>query len=406
MGNLKNKHASGALKYQVIYQDLKDKILKGEFPQGTFLPPETVLARKMNVSTMTVVRALNELVKEHLIVRQRGVGTMVSNLQKKPLIPGRKLRIGVLWRMTVRKQDIDSTFEGFMTQGLIKRCELDDVTPLFTAKSGNDISRAIWSEPDRGIFLEVIGEPYLEHDGHPPIEEVIAGKFDGLILLSVERTSFIEQVLNLGLPTIIVDSFMECFADRADFVYADPQLGYYKAIEHFVKEGFKKIHFVGNNRWLLPDGVTRASWDEFKDLKVSAENNDSLLRLAAYRSAMDSLGMSVSDRWIHFAHHNASTRHILSNHLLSLPEEDRPEVIITENLGLTEYLIEKFAEMGFPLKAAVTASHKKFSNCLPIYLDAGDMGSTAIDLLLWRLQRPSRSFLNVGVRMKFNPSTL
>lgn len=57
---------------------LRARILGGEWPEGTLVPPETQLCETYGVSRITATRALNELVREGLVVRQRGRGTTVA----------------------------------------------------------------------------------------------------------------------------------------------------------------------------------------------------------------------------------------------------------------------------------------------------------------------------------------
>jgi len=64
--------------YHQIFLILKAKILTGEFSPGEFLPGERDLAEMYDVSRITTVRALKELVRAGLVVRERGRGTRVQ----------------------------------------------------------------------------------------------------------------------------------------------------------------------------------------------------------------------------------------------------------------------------------------------------------------------------------------
>jgi GntR family transcriptional regulator len=73
-----------ALKATPLYQLVKDSILtriaEGEWAPGTFLPPETDLAKEYQVSHGTLRRALDELTREHRLTRYQGKGTAVAIL--------------------------------------------------------------------------------------------------------------------------------------------------------------------------------------------------------------------------------------------------------------------------------------------------------------------------------------
>lgn len=65
--------------YRQIVLGLRNKILDGEYPDGSFLPSEAEIAASFGVSRITAKRALNDLAGEGLAVRQRGRGTRVRN---------------------------------------------------------------------------------------------------------------------------------------------------------------------------------------------------------------------------------------------------------------------------------------------------------------------------------------
>ncbi len=64
--------------YYQIYVLIRDKILSGDYTNGTLIPTEKQLEQTFNVSRITVKRALDELAKEGLVSRQRGRGTIVT----------------------------------------------------------------------------------------------------------------------------------------------------------------------------------------------------------------------------------------------------------------------------------------------------------------------------------------
>ena len=69
-------------KYQQIKDDLKQQIISGNFENGDRFYTEAELIKMFNVSSITVVRALNELANDGYIIRQQGKGTFVSRARK------------------------------------------------------------------------------------------------------------------------------------------------------------------------------------------------------------------------------------------------------------------------------------------------------------------------------------
>lgn len=60
---------------------LKQQILNGTWREGTRLPSQLKLAEMLGVSRITVVRAIQELVREGFLDSQQGVGTFVARRQ-------------------------------------------------------------------------------------------------------------------------------------------------------------------------------------------------------------------------------------------------------------------------------------------------------------------------------------
>lgn len=70
----------GGTKSNRLFLLLKDEILSGRIPAGGKFPGEVLLAKDHGVSRVTVRRALEALVKEDLISRRPGKGTIVNEL--------------------------------------------------------------------------------------------------------------------------------------------------------------------------------------------------------------------------------------------------------------------------------------------------------------------------------------
>ncbi|HHY64396.1 MAG TPA: GntR family transcriptional regulator [Clostridiaceae bacterium] len=65
-----------------VYSQLKaiiqNRIQSGEYAEGELIPSERDLAKDFGISRMTVRQALNQMVAEGMLVRERGKGTFVS----------------------------------------------------------------------------------------------------------------------------------------------------------------------------------------------------------------------------------------------------------------------------------------------------------------------------------------
>lgn len=69
---------SGTPLYQQLRQELFSRIRRNDFGPSAMLPSENELCREYEVSVTTARRALLELVKEGVVLRRAGVGTMVA----------------------------------------------------------------------------------------------------------------------------------------------------------------------------------------------------------------------------------------------------------------------------------------------------------------------------------------
>lgn len=68
--------------YREIKRQLIADIASGAVAPGAALPNETDLARRFQVSIGTLRRAVDELVADHILVRQQGRGTFVGRLDR------------------------------------------------------------------------------------------------------------------------------------------------------------------------------------------------------------------------------------------------------------------------------------------------------------------------------------
>ncbi len=70
-------------KYELISQEVKERINKGFYPQDQPIPDEHSLSKEFGCSRMTIKRALDVLVREGLLFRKRGHGTFIIQKAEK-----------------------------------------------------------------------------------------------------------------------------------------------------------------------------------------------------------------------------------------------------------------------------------------------------------------------------------
>ncbi|OQM46138.1 phosphonate metabolism transcriptional regulator PhnF [Anoxybacillus sp. UARK-01] len=72
-----NKHSPLPIYYQ-LEQGIKEMIEKGQLQPGEMIPSEREWSERYDISRMTVRQAINNLVNDGYLVRQRGKGTFVA----------------------------------------------------------------------------------------------------------------------------------------------------------------------------------------------------------------------------------------------------------------------------------------------------------------------------------------
>lgn len=79
--NIGIDHDSETPLHQQAEALLRKLIEKDEYKNGKLLPNEVDLSKQLHISRNTLRQAINKLVFEGLLVRKRGVGTVVAQKQ-------------------------------------------------------------------------------------------------------------------------------------------------------------------------------------------------------------------------------------------------------------------------------------------------------------------------------------
>ena len=75
------EEGSFMLKYEAIAKELRDDIVNGVYSPGQQLALEKEMCEQYGVSRITIKRAVDELVKQGLVVKRRGSGTFVKSIE-------------------------------------------------------------------------------------------------------------------------------------------------------------------------------------------------------------------------------------------------------------------------------------------------------------------------------------
>lgn len=391
-------------KHHQARERLRKLINDGKFPPGSRLPPETELPKSLDVSRQTVRRALNDLVREGVIVRVQGSGSYVADTRHPPILPGKNLRIGLLYRFELTPRSLRGGYLAEMTRGALREWGMEDVEPGFKSVGPREATQCVWRRPDRGIEVVGLGEPRKIVTRSPTMRSVTEGHFDGILTLSIIQEPWLSRVLDLNIPTVVSDYPGNLLASRSDQVFVDPMAGYGLAVKHFLDRGYRNFHFLGAAGWATdPEReVPVEEWQALRKQRSLRIDPDSLLRLTACRHAMTAAGHEWPDLRVHFQRNYSGAIQEVTEKLMSLEPQERPEVVIGHSVSDIEALTDRLSSCGHTIVGAGAVDHWNWrGKTLPVVSDMREVGAAAAALLVSRLQRPSRPYFNVGVRMTF-----
>lgn len=194
-------------KHEKISADLRERILSGEWPEGTIIPSEVDLAESYGVSRPTIRHAFEPLVAEGLVERRRKRGTMVCrakvarSLDIDPLSIDGVLPTGVTTRVEVISTHILPA-DGIVARSLavepgsrvlrvVRRSLVSEVPNVLTETYIPDGLAAAFSGAD---LTRVSVLDLLAREGHAPVRaarrlEVIAANGHMATQLAVDDDS-------------------------------------------------------------------------------------------------------------------------------------------------------------------------------------------------------------------------
>lgn len=200
--------------YEQIVEDLRAKIVGGELRPGDKIDTQAELARKYDVSLITVKNALTMLVNEGLLLSRAGKGTFV-----------------------LKTAPVRANLGSHKTIGLV----LQDLNhPYFTMIVQSIEARAY--EMGFNVLVSGSGDMIKEEK---QIEKFRAIGVDGLVIASLSleyrATDNIRKLHAADFPYVMVS-----YIHDPDFWYvgSDHELGGYLATEHLLKAGYRTVGYV------------------------------------------------------------------------------------------------------------------------------------------------------------------
>ena len=215
--------------FQPIYEDLLSRIQDGRLLPGMPLPSENALAVQYGTSRPTIRRAIGLLVEKSLVIRQPGIGSIVTSQPRSN--KERKLKIGIDWNPS----------ESFHN------------TAFYSDKLLSGILAA--AEP-HGHTVKFLPRTH---------RELYAKELDGIILTSILPTSEEESsyvtLAKQGIPVVLLNRFP--VSKELSYISVDYYKETYRVIDRMIRNGARRIALYGPDGYHLMQFSGRvAAWQD------------------------------------------------------------------------------------------------------------------------------------------------
>lgn len=205
---------------------------------------------------------------------------------------------------------------------------------------------------------------------------------DGIIIIpfSNEGAHF-NELKEKGIPVVLADRLVEHF--MGDAVLVDNVNGCYDAIEHLIRQGRRRIGFIGGDMRLTPAGE----------------------RYEGYKRALQDYSIPAEDDIVKFGDFHVNSGYALMKELMEL--DNPPHDVFISNyymhVGATKYLIEHKDTLKNTV-AITSFDDMELSSILGfadtiIAQPMIEMGSMASELLLTRINNKKKEFPQI-MRLK------
>jgi DNA-binding LacI/PurR family transcriptional regulator len=231
-----NKRSRAVIERQHLADILRKAILNGTYQAGMVLPTEAEMMKKHGLSRHNVRMAFEILLKEKLIERTPGRGTVVAGTveNSKSTMISYVLQSPQDWLCAGVMQGCNDFFNGSDYRFEFVQC--GDLAEEFDSC----IDRLISMPPAGAVIM-----PLPWHDNH----------------------EWVFKLKKAGIPFVTVDSYP--FGSNCDSVEMDNRIGGYLAGRHFIEQGYRHLFWVGYEQM---SSTSRLRFEGFMDaVKESIE---------------------------------------------------------------------------------------------------------------------------------------
>ncbi len=285
--------------YFQVYTSLLERMQRGEFPPGSFLPPERQLTEDYGVSRITIIKALDKLAREQHIKRQQGRGTIVTD-------PAERASTEVVQK---QRRSI-----AFICHVLDHPYLLQILMGIARTSAGHQYNLQVISSYDTG-------NEEVQH-----IKEAIARHVDGIIVFphhGYHNASLYRELQQQHFPLVMVDRYYPQI--DTDCVIFDDEIAGYELAKQLLQRGRRRIAVIS-----------------YFEVEATSVNH----RLSGYRRALQQWGLPYHDDliWLdiypsfHRSNelpHDTSSRERLRKYIARY----KPDALLTLNDDVLERVI-------------------------------------------------------------------
>ena len=220
-------------RHREVLDALLAEISSGRLRPGDRLPTEAELAKAFSASRSTVGRAMRDLKERGLLNRQRGGGTHIARDESKHERSAKKIALFTPWVKTpellgfvggqifAHLSDLASQRGDHLRLQFIRGSDGDPLEQMHAA------TRALIDQGAKGVFYYPVELP--QETAH----------YNQII---------VDELLDAGVSVVAVDRDIVSFPERSrlPLLTYDNRRGGFLITEHLIKQGCKRIAFIGS----------------------------------------------------------------------------------------------------------------------------------------------------------------
>jgi DNA-binding LacI/PurR family transcriptional regulator len=220
-------------RHREVLDALLAEISSGRLRPGDRLPTEAELAKAFSASRSTVGRAMRDLKERGLLNRQRGGGTHIARDDGKPENAPKKIALFTPWVKTpellgfvggqifAHLSDLASQRGDHLRLQFIRGTDGDTLEQMLAT------ARMLIDQDAKGVFYYPVELPQSQNHYNQIV---------------------IDELLNAGVSVVAVDRDIVSFPERSKLplITYDNRRGGFLITDHLVKQGCKRIAFIGS----------------------------------------------------------------------------------------------------------------------------------------------------------------